>query len=149
MERSIVPAHRPDDSNKGHEDGNSSRKIGTVVDIAPYLGRRSKSGKTLIGAIGACRDHYYHNEQADYVDGRANAIEVCNPFGWHAGDAAVNQHDESCEEEGFVGLGCVGWVVDRCSGENHGRKSIVHRLNMLVSIVSSCLDEDLHNGDMM
>jgi len=104
-----------------HLEKNSVGEICTVVDVAPHFMGWSE----LRMRYRSCR---YENDDNDYryhVETGPQRIEDGDPFGWHAADAALDDHEESGKEEHLVVRRYVICVGYRPSSKNHCRQRIV------------------------
>lgn len=93
-----------------YQDANACGPVGAWVEGAPDVCGVGEAWEALVGAVGGGGDDYYDDEEGDDVEGRADAVEVGDPFRWHAGYTAVDQHDEGAEEESLVVRGGVRGV---------------------------------------
>ena len=112
MEGCVIAGHGPDDGDEGHEDCDARWEVGSLVDGAPDGGGVGEAGEALLGTIGGGWDDDDDDDEGDDVEGAAVGVEGCDPAGRHAGNAAVDKHDEGCEEEDLVVLRDIGWVGD-------------------------------------
>lgn len=76
-----LPAHRPDDTDKTHEDTDARRKSSASIDIAPDLLARRESRQILLLTIGSSRDQDDHNNQSHNIETAAKTVDSSNGLG--------------------------------------------------------------------
>ena len=107
MEWSVVARHGPDDGNKGHEDGDAGWEVRSWINGTPDVCRCGEARQTLIRSVCVCRDEDHDDDKGNDVEGASVRIEGGDPSSGHAGDAAVNEHDQSRKKPNVPVLGDV------------------------------------------
>lgn len=125
MERRVVARHCPDDTNKGHEDADAAREIGTLVDVTPDFRRGREARETLILAVGSSWDENNDDDQGNDVECRSNTVDARNPFGGQRSHAAMDHHDEDGEKEDLIVLRSVVWIDNGGRSQGHGSGAVI------------------------
>ncbi len=125
MERGVVSAHRPDDSDEAHEDGDACREARSVIYVAPNVTGRIESRVTLLHSVGSCWNHDDDDNEGNDIECRSDGVELRDPLGRHATDTPMTEHDKHRRKEEMPGLWNVGLVVHRRGGQHHGGQRIV------------------------
>ena len=116
MKWGVIAGHGPDHRDEGHDDCNTVRKVGAVVKVAPNSAGFGETWEALIWPVGGSGDNDDDNNEGDDVEARTVGVERGDPARGHRGDDAVDDHNQSRQEEDLIVLRDVIRIGDGDGG---------------------------------